>query len=126
VSVPSANADAVDVYWLPYCTTCQKAVAYLQAKGVPIHAFRNLKEEPLSEDEVRALAAKVGGIEQLFSKRAMKYRAMGLHEQQLSDGDLVRLMAEEYTFVTRPVIVRGDRATAGFLARRIDELLRSP
>ena len=29
-------------------------------------------------------------------------------------------MAEEYTFVTRPVIVRGDRATAGLNAKRVD------
>lgn len=48
---------------------------------------------------------------------------MGLHEQQLTDDDLLRLMAEEYTFVTRPVIVRGDRATAGFSAKRVDELI---
>jgi len=116
-------ADAVDVYWLPYCSTCQKAVAYLEEKGVPVRSFRNLKEEPLSAEEVRALAAKVGGVETLFSKRAMKYRAMGLHEQQLGDDDLVRLMGEEYTFVTRPVIVRGDRATAGFSAKRLDALL---
>jgi arsenate reductase len=114
---------SVDVYWLPYCSTCQKAVAYLESKGIPIGSFRNLKEQPLSEDEVRVLAAKVGGVEKLFSRRAMKYRAMGLHERQLSEDDLVRLMAEEYTFVTRPVIVRGDHATAGFSAKRVDDVL---
>lgn len=48
--------DGIDVYWLPYCTTCQKAVAYLQEKAVPVRGYRNLKEQPLSEDEVRALA----------------------------------------------------------------------
>ena len=117
------NDQSVDVYWLPYCSTCQKAVAYLESKGVAIRSFRNLKEQPLSVDEVRALAEKVGGVEKLFSKRAMKYRAMGLHERELPDDDLVRLMAEEYTFVTRPVIVRGDRATAGFSAKRVDELV---
>ena len=74
-------------------------------KGVPVCGFRNLKEEPLSVDEVRGLAAKVGGVETLFSKRAMKYRSMGLHEREVSSEEMVRLMAEEYTFVTRPVIV---------------------
>lgn len=113
----------VDVYWLPYCTTCQKAVAYLQEKGVPIRSYRNLKEEPLSEDEVRALAAKVGGVEKLFSKRAMKYRQMGLHERDVSEDEMVRLMAEEYTFVTRPVLVRDDRATVGFSTKRFDALI---
>jgi arsenate reductase (glutaredoxin) len=113
----------VDVYWLSYCTTCTKAVKYLEEKGVQVASFRDLKTQPLSVDEVRDLAAKVGGVEKLFSKRAMKYRAMGLHERELSEDDLVRLMAQEYTFVTRPVIVRGDRATAGFSAKRVDELV---
>lgn len=117
------GADGVDVYWLPYCTTCQKAVAYLHEKGVAIRSHRNLKEAPLSEDEVRALAAKVGGVEKLFSKRAMKFRQMGLHERDVPEDEMVRLMVEEYTFVTRPVIVRGDRATAGFSAKRVDELV---
>jgi arsenate reductase len=113
----------VDVYWLPYCTTCQKAVAHLKEKGVSVRAYRNLKEEPLSEDDVRRLAEIVGGVETLFSKRAMKFRQMGLHERELSDDEMVRLMAQEYTFVTRPVIVRGGRATAGFSAKRVDALV---
>jgi arsenate reductase (glutaredoxin) len=54
--------------------------------------------------------------------RAMKYRAMGLHERELSDDEMVRLMAQEYTFVTRPMIVAGGRATVGFSAKRIDDL----
>lgn len=116
-------SDGVDVYWLPYCTTCQKAVAYLEGKGVPVRGYRNLKEQPLSEAEVRALAGKVGGVEKLFSKRAMKYRQMGLHEREVPEDEMVRLMAQEYTFVTRPVIVRGGRATAGFSAKRVDELV---
>jgi arsenate reductase (glutaredoxin) len=98
-------------------------VKYLEEKGVPVRSFRNLKEAPLSRAEVEELAAKVGGAEALFSKRAMKYRAMGLHEQTLGEDDLLRLMTEEYTFITRPVIVRDDRATAGFSAKRVDALV---
>jgi arsenate reductase len=114
---------AVDVYWLPHCSTCQKAVAFLEERGVPVRSFRDLKAAPLSRAEVEELARKVGGAEALFSKRAMKYRKMGLHEQALSEDDLLRLMTEEYTFVTRPVVVRGERATAGFSAKRFDALL---
>ncbi len=119
----TTSDDGVDVFWQPYCTTCQKAVAYQHEKGVPIRGFRDLKAQPLERAEVEDLARKVGGAEALFSKRAMKYRSMGLHEQTLSDDDLLRLMTEEYTFVTRPVIVRGDRATAGFSAKRVDALV---
>ena len=96
----------------------------MEGKGVEVESFRDVRAQPLSAAEIRELAAKVGSVDGLFSKRALKYRAMGLHEQTLSDDDLVRLMTEEYTFITRPVIVRGDRATAGFSAKRVEELLR--
>jgi arsenate reductase len=120
----SEHAGGVDVYGLPHCTTCQKAVQHLHDRGVRIASFRDLKAQPLARAEVEDLARKAGGAEKLFSKRAMKYRKLGLHEQTLTEDDVLRLMSEEYTFVTRPVIVRGDRATAGFSAKRVDELLR--
>jgi arsenate reductase (glutaredoxin) len=114
---------AVEVYWLPYCTTCQKAVEHLRGKGVRVERFRDLKAAPLSPEEVRDVAAKVGGVDALFSRRAMKYRQMGLHERELSEDEMVKLMSEEYTFITRPVIVRDGRATAGFSQKRIDALV---
>ena len=116
-------SEGVDVYWLPHCSTCQKAVQHLHARHVTVRSFRDLKAQPLERAEVEDLARKVGGVEKLFSKRAMKYRQMGLHERELSDDEMVGLMADEYTFVTRPVIVRGDQATAGFSAKRVDELV---
>ena len=113
----------VDVYWLPHCTTCQKAVKYLEEKGVPIASFRDLKAAPLSEPEVRELAQKAGGPDKLFSKRAMKYRSMGLHEREVLEDEMVKLMSEQYTFITRPVFVKGDHATAGFAKKRIEDLV---
>jgi arsenate reductase len=50
---------------------------------------------------------------------------MGLHEREVPEDEMVRLMSEEYTFVTRPAIVRGGQAMAGFSAKRVDELVRS-
>jgi arsenate reductase len=118
-----AGSVNVEVYGLPYCTTCQRAMQYLQERGVTLQNFRDVKTQPLTRAEVEDLARKVGSADKLFSRRAMKYRQMGLHEQQLSEDDLLRLMTEEYTFVTRPVIVRGNRATAGFSAKRVEELV---
>ncbi len=84
---------------------------------------RPLKTDRLPADEVRRLADFVGGPDKLFSRRAMKYRAMGLHEHEVSEDEMLRLMEEEYTFITRPVVVAGDRATAGFSAKRLDALV---
>lgn len=114
---------AVTVYGLPHCSTCQKAVAYLEGKGVEVERFHDLKTEPLSAEQVRRLAERTGGAGKLFSRRARKYRAMGLHERDLSEEEMLRLMTEEYTFVTRPVVVAEGGAVAGFAPKRLDELV---
>src|SRR5688500_8202059 len=67
-----ASSVNVEVYGLPYCTTCQRAMQYLQERGVTIQNFRDVKTQPLTRGEVEALARKVGSAEKLFSKRAMK------------------------------------------------------
>ena len=36
---------------------------------------------------------------------------------------MLRLMEEENTFITRPVVVTGDRAAAGFSAKRLEALV---
>ncbi|MFV0387171.1 MAG: arsenate reductase family protein [Pyrinomonadaceae bacterium] len=113
----------VEVYGIPHCTTCQKALAYLESKGVEVSEFHNIKEEKLGKREVEKLAAGVGGANQLFSKRAMKYRAMGLEKRELKDSELIDLMTDEYTFIRRPVVISDEFAIAGFSKKKYDEFL---
>ena len=40
------------LYWLPNCSTCKKAAQFLENQNVEITGFRNLKENPLSREEV--------------------------------------------------------------------------
>lgn len=113
----------VDVYWYPPCTTCQKALAHLERRDAKIRSLRDLKAEPLSLAEVRALAWKVGAPERLFSRRPRAYRERGLHERAVSPDEMLALMAEEWTFIARPVIVRDDTAVAGYRKADLDLLL---
>jgi arsenate reductase len=125
--MPALEIDTLEIqtmYWLPYCSTCVKAERHLLDRGVSIARYINLKETPLSPDVLQALADGLGGVEALFSKRAMKYRAWGLHEKSLSAEDMLRYMGEEYTFIKRPVIVAATGKTlAGFSARQYDALI---
>lgn len=107
-------AEALTFYWLPHCTTCQKAAAHLEANGHRVAIWRDVKTASLTREEIEQLAAKAGGARELFSRRARKYRAMNLHERELSTDDLLDLMTQEYTLIKRPVLVQGDRAIAGF------------
>jgi arsenate reductase (glutaredoxin) len=87
---------------------------YLQERGVTVQNFRDVKTQPLTPAEVEHLARNVGSAEKLFSRRAMNTGRCGCMSSGFLRMDLLRLMMGEYTFVTRPVIVRGDRATVGF------------
>lgn len=118
-----AALEVERMYWLPYCSTCVKAEQHLLGKGAVIDRHINVKEEKVTREELEALCQVLGGVDKLFSKRAMKYRAWGLHEKELSDEDMLNYMLEEYTFIKRPVIVTKDqRVLAGFSAKQYDAL----
>lgn len=110
-------------YWLPHCSTCQKAAKFLQEKGVEIVQFHNIKEEKLRRREIESLAEKVGGASELFSKRAVKYRERKLNERKLSAAEMLDLMAEDYTFIKRPVLVTSEKAVAGFSEKNYEKFL---
>jgi arsenate reductase len=121
--MPSLKIERM--YWLPYCSTCVKAEQYLKDKGATIQTYINVKEETVSEATLKELCELIGGVDKLFSKRAMKYRAWGLNEKELSDEEMLKYMHEEYTFIKRPVIVTEDqRVLAGFSAKQYDQLLK--
>jgi arsenate reductase (glutaredoxin) len=115
--------DIERFYWLPYCSTCIKAEQHLLNKGATIAKHINVKEEKVTREELLELCQVLGGVDKLFSKRAMKFRAWGLHEKTLTDEDMLNYMLEEYTFIKRPVLVTKDkRVLSGFSAKQYDLL----
>ena len=114
----------VDFYGLPDCTTCQKALRRLDYHRVQDIKKRNIKEEPLIREEVEHIAELLGGAENLFSRRSVKYRELGLRDKTLSETEMLDLMAEEYTFLKRPVLVADGKAVAGFFEKEYDEFFK--
>jgi len=111
-------------YGLPNCTTCQKALRRLDYHRVSNVKKRNIKEEPLNRLEIENLADMLGGAENLFSRRSVLYRELGLKDKTLTDAEMLDLMAGEYTFLKRPVLVIGKTAIAGFFEKEYDEFFR--
>jgi arsenate reductase len=111
-------------YWLPNCTTCQKAKRRLDYHRVSITKLRDLKEEPLSLEEVKNLAEMLGGVENLFSRRSVRFRELGLRDKELSENDMLDLMTTEYTFLKRPILVLNNKAIAGFFEKFFDEFVK--
>lgn len=113
-------------YGLSNCTTCQKALRRLDYHRVDDIEKRNIKDEPLDRAEIEKLAKMLGGIENLFSRRSVKYRELGLRDKTLSEDEMLDLMASEYTFLKRPILVAGDTAIAGFFEKEYDSFFNSP
>lgn len=111
-------------YWLPHCSTCQKAEAFLTAQGVKIKTTVDVKTQTVSKATVEKLASALGGAEALFSKRALKYRALGLHEKTLTEAEMIDWMVKEYTFIKRPVLVATDgKVISGFSEKQYSDWL---
>ena len=51
------------------------------------------------------------------------YRELGLGKRELTDDEIIRLMAEHPDLLQRPIVERGDRAVLGRPTERIKELL---
>ncbi len=111
-------------YWLPNCTTCQKAKRRLDYHRISITKLRDLKEEPLSLDEVKNLAEMLGGVENLFSRRSVKFRELGLRDKEISKNEMLDLMTTDYTFLKRPILVLNNKAIAGFFEKFFDEFVK--
>lgn len=82
--------------------------------------FQDIKTDNIRAEQLDVLKEKVGTYEELFNKRAIKFRSLGLHEQNLSDADYRRLILEEYTFLKRPVICIGEHVLVGNAKKTVE------
>lgn len=99
------------IYHLGNCTTCQRIIKELELG--PEFVFQNIKEEAITPEQLDEMKALTGSYEALFSRRAMKYRGLGLHEMKLGEEDYRRYILEEYTFLKRPVILVDNQIFVG-------------
>lgn len=91
------------IYHLSTCDTCKRILKELQpGEGVEL---REIKSQPLSEQEVDEMKGLAGSYEALFSRRARKFRGLGLHEMELTEDDYRKYLLTDYTFLKRPVVI---------------------
>jgi arsenate reductase len=112
------------IYHLSTCDTCQRILGETRAaeKGFTL---QDIKTEKISPAELDALKEKAGSYEALFSRRALKYKELGLKDKALTETDYRRLILEEYTFLKRPVVVAGRKIFIGSEKRTVEDLKRS-
>jgi len=108
------------VYYLKNCGTCVRIIKSLNLPDSFV--YQDIKEEKITTKQIETMHKLAGSYEALFSRRAMKYRQLGLNEMQLSEADYKKYILEEYTFLKRPVFVFDEQIFIGNAKKNVEAL----
>ena len=83
---------------------------------------QDIKSQPITEDQLEEMKALSGSYDTLFSRKARKYKELGLKDQHLEESDYKRYILEEYTFLKRPVVIIEEEIFIGNSPEIVDAL----
>lgn len=106
------------IYHLATCSTCIRIIKDLNPGDDVV--LQDIKTEKITESQVDEMAKMAGSYEALFSRRAMKYKSMGLKDKDLSEQDYRQLILDEYTFLKRPVMIAEDKIFIGNSKKEVE------
>ena len=110
----------------PKCTTCQKARAYQDARGVS-YDFRDIKLENPTADELRTWWKASGlPLKKFFNTSGLQYKALALKDKlpAMTEEEQLALLATDGMLVKRPILVGEDFVLTGFRQAEWDEKLK--
>ena len=112
------------IYHLGNCTTCQ---AIIKETGVDKKGFdmQDIKFEKITAAQLDEMKKMSGSYESLFSRRAMKYKELGLKDKKLDEKDYRNFILEEYTFLKRPVTIIDDKIFIGNDKKSVEMLKKA-
>ena len=100
----------------PKCSTCQKARAWLDGRGIPYES-RDIKEDRPTLEELREWTARSGlPLKRFFNTSGMLYRDLGLKDKLpgMSEEEQLALLASDGMLVKRPLLVTDRAVLPGF------------
>ena len=111
------------VYQKPTCTKCRQAIARLRDAGADFDAV-DYYEKPFTREKLRQLLARLD----VPVRDAVRWdepvaRKLDLKKRDLTDDELVNLMAKHPDLIQRPIVVSGGKAVLARPAEKLDALL---
>ena len=105
-------------FYLSTCSTCVRILKDLN------HEFdlHDIKTNLITAAQLEEMYTHTSSYEALFSKRAQKYKSMGLKDQNLQEADFKKLLLQEYTFLKRPVFLVDNTIFVGNSKKVIESL----
>jgi arsenate reductase len=104
------------IYEYANCSTCKKALKFLDAKKVSYEKIA-IVEQPPTVAELKTMLQHVDGdIRRLFNTSGLVYREMGLSEKlkTLSETQALKLLAANGKLIKRPFALGSSDGAVGF------------
>ena len=100
----------------PPCSTCKKAKAWLDERGIE-YTDRHIKEENPTLEELKEWHSRSGlPLKKFFNTSGLLYKSMGLKDRlpEMTGEEQLRLLASDGMLVKRPILVLQDKILVGF------------
>lgn len=105
--------SAVKVYVKTSCRSCQKAVGYLEKKGIDFEQVDILKNPPAKKLLEKAVDA--SDPKSAFNVRSKEYKEKDIANVSFkTKKEVVDLLRENPDMIRRPLLARGEKAILGF------------
>lgn len=119
---------SLTVYQYAKCGTCRNALKWLKAN----HSDQDIKtipifDQPPSKEELRNLVQRSGlDIRKFFNTSGEVYKSMDLKDKlpQMSEEEMLELLASNGRLIKRPIVTNGERVTVGFKEAMFEDVWR--
>ncbi|MBN2658165.1 MAG: arsenate reductase family protein [Spirochaetales bacterium] len=114
-----------ELYQYPSCSTCRKAVKWLDQNDFK-YKSRHIVEETPDARLIKALIEKSGlPFRKFFNTSGMRYRELGLKDklEGMKIDEAAALLASDGMLIKRPIIIKEDKVLVGFKEADWKEIL---
>jgi transcriptional regulator, spx/mgsR family len=104
------------VYCYPRCTTCKKAIKWLDENGIE-YEYKHIVEETPSKEDIKRYYKESGlPLKRFFNTSGNVYKEMNLKEKlaEMSENEQFELLASNGMVLKRPLFVGKDFVLVGF------------
>ena len=104
------------VYCYPRCTTCKKAIKWLDENGIE-YEYKHIVEETPSKEDIKRYYKESGlSLKRFFNTSGNVYKEMNLKEKlaEMSENEQFELLASNGMVLKRPLLVGKDFVLVGF------------
>lgn len=110
------------IYYLSTCGTCAEIMKDANISEQTGFELQDIRTQPMTSAQVDEMKKLAGSYEALFSRRALKYKELGLKDKVLTEKDYKSYILEHDTFLKRPVVIWGDKIFIGSEKKNVTAL----